>query len=91
MSETQTLASYVLTSRFADIPADVRHEASRALVNYVGCALGGSGDEAVDIAIRALAPYSGKPVASVLGPVSSCTAAAAWHARTIVAALNVSR
>jgi 2-methylcitrate dehydratase PrpD len=69
VSETETLASYVLTSRFADIPADVRHEACRALVNYVGCALGGSGDEAVDTAIRALGPYSGRAVASVLGRV----------------------
>ena len=41
MSETQILASYVLDSRLEDIPADVRHEARRALVNYVGCAVGG--------------------------------------------------
>ncbi len=37
------------------------------MLNYVGCALGGSADEAVDIAIRALSPYSGAPTASVLG------------------------
>jgi 2-methylcitrate dehydratase PrpD len=67
MEETKALASYVLSSRLEDIPQDVRHEARRAILNYVGCALGGSADQAVDIAIRALGPYSGAPTASILG------------------------
>ena len=67
MLETQTLASYVVTSRIESVPDDVRHEARRAIVNYVGCALGGSVDTAVDRAIQALGPYSGKPTASILG------------------------
>jgi 2-methylcitrate dehydratase PrpD len=67
MSETHALASYVVTSRLDDIPDDVRHEARRAIVNYMGCAVGGSGHPAVDIAIRALGPYAGKPTASILG------------------------
>lgn len=67
MSETRALASYVVSSRMEDVPEDVRHEARRALVNYVGCAVGGSPDRAVELAIRALGPYSGPPTASVLG------------------------
>jgi len=67
MLETQKLASYIVTSRIESVPKDVRHEARRAIVNYVGCALGGSVDTAVDRAIRALGPYSGKPTASILG------------------------
>jgi 2-methylcitrate dehydratase PrpD len=67
MSETATLASWIVSSRIENVPDDVRHEARRAIVNYLGCALGGSHDEAVDIAIRALGPYSGPPTASVLG------------------------
>jgi 2-methylcitrate dehydratase PrpD len=67
MLETQTLASYIVTSRIESIPEDVRHEARRAIVNYVGCALGGSIDTAVDRAIQALGPYAGKPTASILG------------------------
>jgi 2-methylcitrate dehydratase PrpD len=67
VSETRTLASYVVSSRFEDIPEDVRHEALRSLVNYLGCALGGAADEAVDTAMRALGPYSGARTASVLG------------------------
>src|ERR1019366_4146795 len=67
MSETATLASWIVSTRIDTVPDDVRHEARRAIVNYLGCALGGSHDEAVDIAIRALGPYSGPPTASVLG------------------------
>jgi 2-methylcitrate dehydratase PrpD len=67
VSETETLASYVLNGRFEDVPADVRHEAARSLVNYLGCALGGAPDEALDVAIRALSPYSGPRIACVLG------------------------
>ena len=67
MSETHALASYVVNSRPEDIPADVWHEAKRALVNYVGCALGGSHEPAVDIALRALTPYAGAASAVVLG------------------------
>jgi 2-methylcitrate dehydratase PrpD len=67
MLETQTLASWIVTSRLHTVPDDVRHEARRAIVNYLGCALGGSHDEAVDIAMRALGPYSGPPTAAILG------------------------
>jgi 2-methylcitrate dehydratase PrpD len=69
MSETRTLASYVVTGRYEDIPADVRHEAARSLVNFMAVALGGSVDQAVDIAIRALAPFSGRPTAAIIGRV----------------------
>jgi len=67
MSETAILASWILSNRIETVPEDVRHEARRAIVNYLGCALGGSHDEAVDIAIQALGPYSGAPTASILG------------------------
>ena len=68
-SETRTLAQWLVDSRLDDVPQDVRHEALRALVNYVGCALGGARDEAVDIALRALAPFFGPPTARILGRV----------------------
>lgn len=67
MSVTRQLANYILTSRLEDIPDDVRHEGRRALVNYTGCALGGSNHPAVDIAIKALGPFFGKADAIVLG------------------------
>jgi 2-methylcitrate dehydratase PrpD len=67
MSETRILASYVTDTRLEDIPQDVRHEARRAIVNFMGCAVGGSAHPAVDIAIRTLGPFSGQPTASILG------------------------
>ena len=67
MSETKALATYVVESRLDDIPSDVRHEARRAIVNYIGCALGGSVHPAMDITLRALGPYAGPPTAGVLG------------------------
>jgi 2-methylcitrate dehydratase PrpD len=69
MSETRTLASYIVSSRFEDVPDDVRHEARRAILNYLGCALGGSPHAAVDAALRALAPYAGPPTSAILGRV----------------------
>jgi 2-methylcitrate dehydratase PrpD len=67
MSETKILAQYVVNGKLEDIPADVRREARRSLVNFMGCAVGGAGDEAVDVALRAFRPFSGVPVANVLG------------------------
>ena len=67
MSVTATLAAYVTDSGLEDIPADVQQEAKRALLNYLGCALGGSIEPALDTAIATLAPFSGKPSAVVLG------------------------
>jgi 2-methylcitrate dehydratase PrpD len=69
MSETRILASYIVNGRYEDIPDDVRHEAARSLVNFMGVALGGSVDPAVDIALRALTPFAGKPTAAILGRV----------------------
>src|SRR5678816_1153981 len=66
LSETKALATYLVNSRLEDIPDDVRHESRRALLNYIGCAVGGSREPAVETALRALSPYFGKPTASLL-------------------------
>jgi hypothetical protein len=62
---TRTLARYVLSAKKDDLPAKIRHDASRTLLNYVGCALGGSHHETVSIAISALSPFSGPAQASI--------------------------
>lgn len=64
---TRCLAQFLVDSRFADIPREVRHEARRSLHNWVGCAVGGSRDPAVATALAAVREYSGPPQASVLG------------------------
>jgi 2-methylcitrate dehydratase PrpD len=67
MAATKALASYIANHTRSAIPDDVRHEARRALLNFVGCALGGSEHPAMEAAIRALGPFSGPPSARVLG------------------------
>ena len=67
MDVTRTLARYVLASRYADIPADVKHEAARSFLNWVGCAVGAAKHDTVARALAALQPFSGPAEASVLG------------------------
>jgi 2-methylcitrate dehydratase PrpD len=64
---TRTLARYIVSAKPGDLPAPVRKEAARTLLNWVGCALGGSRQETVGIAIAAMAPFSGPAQASILG------------------------
>jgi 2-methylcitrate dehydratase PrpD len=64
---TRALARYVVQARYAEVPPAVRKEAQRTLLNWMGCAVGGSRHETLDAAIDALAPFSGPPQASVLG------------------------
>jgi 2-methylcitrate dehydratase PrpD len=64
---TRSLAAWVVSSRKEEVPTPVRREALRTLLNWTGCAVGGSRHETVEIAIRALKPFCGASQASVLG------------------------
>ena len=64
---TRTLARYVLSVRSDELPETVRKEARRRLLNWVGCTAGGSRHETVDVAVGALAPFSGPAQATLLG------------------------
>ena len=64
---TRTLAHWLVSARPEDLPESVRREARRTVVNYVGCAVGGSRHPTLDIAAAALAPFGGPAQASVLG------------------------
>ena len=64
---TQILAHYVVQARYEDLPAAVRKEGARTLLNWVGVAIGGSRHQTVDVAVAALQPFSGPPQASLLG------------------------
>jgi 2-methylcitrate dehydratase PrpD len=69
---TRELAEFVAGSQWRDIPATVRREGVRGLLNYVGCALGGCGDEAIGLAIRVLSPSFGSPEAGIIGRTERC-------------------
>jgi len=64
---TRQLARFIVAARWSEIPREVRHEAKRALLNWLGTALGGCNDPAVDIAIAAVREFAGPAQASVLG------------------------
>ncbi|TSD84700.1 MmgE/PrpD family protein [Mycobacterium sp. KBS0706] len=64
---TRLLAQHLVTARYEDLPADVRHEGLRTFLNWLGCAVGSARHEAVSIAIDALGPFSGPPQAGILG------------------------
>lgn len=64
---TRQLARYVVRSKWADVPEAARKEATRSILNWVGCAVGGARHETMDRALAALSEFSGPRVATVLG------------------------
>ena len=64
---TRTLARFVVECRPEDIPDVARCEATRSLVNWMGCALGGAHHEAISRALEALTPFAGPPQATIIG------------------------
>jgi 2-methylcitrate dehydratase PrpD len=64
---TRILARYAATATLAQVPAAVRKEATRTLLNWVGCAVGGSRQGAANHAVAALKPFSGPEQASLFG------------------------
>jgi len=64
---TRTLARYLVAADPADLPEAPRKAATRTFLNWMGCAVGGSRHETVDIAVAALAPFAGPAQATLLG------------------------
>jgi 2-methylcitrate dehydratase PrpD len=64
---TRILAHYLVNSRYEDLPSDVVHEASRGLVNWMGCALGATRHATVQAALDAFHPFFGAPQAQIAG------------------------
>ena len=64
---THILARYAATAPAEQIPAPVRKEAARTLLNWVGCAVGGSQQRAPSAAVAALLPFSGPAQSSLFG------------------------
>ena len=67
IAATRVLAGYAAGSRFEQLPAAVVHEATRALVNWAGCAIGASTQPTVESAWNALRPFAGAAQATLLG------------------------
>ncbi len=67
MEVTRTLARFLVSYKAANLPDAVRHEGARALLNWVGCAVGASRHETVKRALAALYDLSGPRDATILG------------------------
>jgi 2-methylcitrate dehydratase PrpD len=72
MTVTETLADFVVGNRLEDIPRDIYNEALRALVNYMGCAIGGANEPALNIAIDTLLPFARSGDTGILGRKETC-------------------
>jgi len=66
---TLALAEFVAKNRPEDLPRNVVHEGKRALLNWLGCAIGASHHDTVSRAMLALMPFFGPAQASILGRV----------------------
>ncbi|MCC6530996.1 MAG: MmgE/PrpD family protein [Burkholderiales bacterium] len=64
---TATLARFILGSTWESLPARVQHEVKRCLLNFLGAALGGARDQAVEYALAVLREHSGPPQAGIIG------------------------
>lgn len=69
MDVTRMLAGFVVDHRHEDVAPEVWREASRSVLNWVGCAVGGSRHETADKVLAALGELSGPRAATVLGRV----------------------
>ena len=67
MTVTHALAKFLVEHKPAALPETVRHEAARALLNWVGCAIGASNHETVKRTLAALNEFSGPRVATLFG------------------------
>jgi 2-methylcitrate dehydratase PrpD len=64
---TRPLARLLHESASADMPATVLHDAKRALVNWMGAALGGCNDDSVRRALETFSEFSAPGQATVIG------------------------
>jgi 2-methylcitrate dehydratase PrpD len=64
---TESLARFVVATRWDNIPAPVRHQAKRSLMNFFAVALAGCRTSPVEIALRSLSEFSGSRQATVVG------------------------
>ena len=64
---SQQLASFIQRTTWADIPADVRHEARRSLVNYFAVSLAGCSDPDVVTAGRLFSRFNAGGPCHVIG------------------------
>ena len=66
-SASEALADFVTRSSWLDLGDDVRRQAKRSLLNFVGCALGAADEPPVATAVRILGGLRGPAPATIIG------------------------
>jgi 2-methylcitrate dehydratase PrpD len=64
---TRSLATLAAHTTARELPANVRHEALRSMVNYFAVALAAARDPTVDAALRVMLPFSGGEACTLIG------------------------
>ena len=64
---TSKIAAFAAQTQWDDIPAHVRHEAKRSLLNYFATAIAGSGEAAGATSLAVLAPFAGAADCRIIG------------------------
>jgi 2-methylcitrate dehydratase PrpD len=64
---TKTLCARLAAAKFSNLSAAARHQARRGVLDWIGCALAGSGHKTIGTLIEVLQEVSGRPQATVLG------------------------
>jgi 2-methylcitrate dehydratase PrpD len=64
---TKTLCGHLAAAQFGDLTEAARREARRGVLDWIGCALAGSGHRTITTLLSVLQETTGKPVATVLG------------------------
>jgi 2-methylcitrate dehydratase PrpD len=64
---TKTLCGHLAAAQFGDLSAAAKREARRGVLDWIGCALAGSGHKTITTLLGVLQEISGKPQATVFG------------------------
>src|SRR6202040_1808552 len=64
---TKTLCGYLAAAQFGDLSDAAKHEARRGMLDWIGCALAGSGHKTITTLLSVLQEISGRPQAAVFG------------------------
>jgi 2-methylcitrate dehydratase PrpD len=64
---TKILCTRLANAKFSDLSVAAKHQARRGLLDWIGCALAGSGHKTISTLLEVLQEVSGRPQATVLG------------------------
>ena len=67
VTATKTLCTHLAAARFGDLSDAARREARRGVLDWIGCALAGSGHAEITTLLDVLREAGGRPQATVLG------------------------